>query len=112
MTSIEDTAISGAAGGVVKALAGAVTKPKTAREMQERLDVLEAERMVLTIEVRNELLREMKALLPEAIRQAKGKVVTVIRNGKKHKERRPGSSGLLRLISRTAMRNVTIEKRN
>jgi len=112
MTSIKEAAIGGAVGGVVKAVADLVTKPKSARDIKDRLDVLEAERMILTIEVRNELLREMKALLPEAIRQAKGKVVTVTRNGKKHKERRPGSSALLRLISRTAMRNVTIEKRN
>ena len=67
--------------------------------LRERLDILEAQRLVLTIELRGALLREAKKLLPQAIRQAKG-------NGK-----RPGSPALLRLIARLAMRNTQIEKR-
>ena len=64
----------------------------TAERIQERLDVLEAERLILTIEVRNALLREAKRLLPAAVKQAKG------RAGK------PGSAALLRLIARIVMR--------
>jgi hypothetical protein len=70
-----------------------------AEKIKERLDILEAERLILTIEVRNALLREAKKLLPAAIRQAKGK------NG------RVGSPALLRLIARIVMRSHQIEKK-
>ena len=67
----------------------------TAKNLRDRLDVLEAERLVITIELRNALLREAKKLLPAAIRQAKGK--------------RP-SPALLRLIARLAMRPTQIDR--
>lgn len=82
---------------------------KEADKIRERLDVLEAERLILTIELRSELLRAAKALLPEAIRQAKPRESFNLTTGKK--SRQPGSPALLRLISRLAMRNVQIEKR-
>jgi hypothetical protein len=69
-----------------------------AGKIGDRLDVLEAERLILTIELRNELLRHAKKMLPDALRQARGK------KGK------PGSPALLRLIARLAMRNTQIEK--
>jgi hypothetical protein len=75
-----------------------------ADDIKARLDQLEAERLILTIEVRNELLRQAKALLPEAIRQAKGTPAKRGRIGK------PGSPALLRLISRLAMRPLHIER--
>lgn len=64
---------------------------------------LEAERLILTIEVRTELLRAAKDLLPAAIEQAKGKI------GKKG-QHTPGSPALLRLITRLAMRPAQIDK--
>ncbi len=97
--TIAETIIGGAVTGVTKALLDAPANKGRARQLRERLDVLEAERLVLTIEVRNALLREAKKLLPAAIKQAKG-------DGKK-----PGSPALLRLISRMVMRNFNIEPR-
>ena len=70
-----------------------------AKELRSRLDILEAERLVLTVELRNALIREAQRLLPQAIRQSKGTA------------RRPGSPALLRLIARLAMRSVHLEKR-
>lgn len=70
-----------------------------AEELQEHLDVLEAERHVVTIQLRTALLREAKKLLPQAIAQAKGS------------KRKAGSPALLRLIARLAMRNTQIEKK-
>ncbi len=70
----------------------------TASKIGDRLDILEAERLILTIELRNELLRQAKKMLPAALRQAKGA------RGK------PGSPALLRLIARLAMRSTQIEK--
>ncbi len=67
----------------------------TAKQIRERLDVLEAERLILTIELRSELLRAAKELLPEAIRQAHP-----VRGRKKGERPRPGSPALLRLIAR------------
>jgi hypothetical protein len=67
-----------------------------AQKLQERIDVLEAERLILTIEVRNELLRAAKNLLPEALRQAKRK--------------KNPTPALLRLIARLAMRPTQIDK--
>jgi hypothetical protein len=75
-----------------------------AAELQERLDILEAERMVTTIELRNALLREAKKLLPLAIKQARGQ-----RSGKRGKPS-PGSPALLRLITRLAMRPTQIDR--
>ncbi len=75
----------------------------TAKQIRERLDVLEAERLIITIELRTELLRAAKQLLPEALRQA--------RPAGAGKNRRPGSPALLRLIARLAMRSTQIEKR-
>jgi len=71
-----------------------------ATDLRAHLTVLEAERLVLTIELRNALMREAKKLLPAAIRQARGW----------HK--RPGSPALLRLIARLAMRPTDIDRRN
>jgi hypothetical protein len=98
--TLEESIIGGVAAAAAKKILNA-TEPKKgkARILRDRLDVLEAERLVLTIEVRNALLREAKKLLPAAIRQARG-------DGKK-----PGSPALLRLISRMVMRNVNIEPR-
>jgi hypothetical protein len=75
-----------------------------ASDLQDRLHVLEAERMVLTIELRNALMREAKRLLPAAIRQARGTL------GGKVKSARPGSPALLRLIARLAMRPTQIDR--
>jgi hypothetical protein len=74
-----------------------------AEETNRRLNRLEAERLILTIEIRCELLRAAKDLLPAAIEQAKGKV------GKKG-QHTPGSPALLRLITRLAMRPAQIDR--
>ncbi|MGB7435538.1 MAG: hypothetical protein WBR26_00490 [Candidatus Acidiferrum sp.] len=75
-----------------------------ADKLKSRLDQLEAERAILTIELRNELTRAAKQLLPEAIRQAKpGRA----RKGKT----RHASPALLRLIARLAMRPINLDKR-
>jgi hypothetical protein len=75
-----------------------------AADIRDRLTKLEAERMILTTELRNALMRAAVSLLPEAIRQAKP-----------HPKRgthpaKPGSPALLRLIARLAMRPMQIEK--
>ena len=75
-----------------------------AEKIRESLDILEAERLVLTIELRNELIRAARQLLPEAIRQAKPQP----RRGKRPP--RTGSPALLRLISRLAMRPHNIDR--
>ncbi|HXA82132.1 MAG TPA: hypothetical protein VNY56_03440 [Methylomirabilota bacterium] len=80
-----------------------------AAELKEKIDQLEAERLILTIELRTELLRAAKDLLPEAIRQAKPREKLNLTTGKKSSG--PGSPALLRLITRLAMRNIQIEKR-
>ncbi len=74
------------------------------------LEVLEAERLVETVKLRNALIREAAKLLPEAIRQAKPK------GGRKRKDgtrtpARAGSAGLLRLIARLAMRDVRLDRK-
>lgn len=104
MTSLEETVIGTAVASAAKAITETIldergSSKKKAQQLRDRLDVLEAERMMLTIELRSALLREAKKLLPQAIRQAKGA------KGK------PGSPALLRLIARLAMRNTQIEKR-
>jgi hypothetical protein len=66
-----------------------------AEEVHQRLQQLEAERLVLTVEIRNALLRAAKELLPEAIAQASAK---------------NGSPALLRLITRLAMRPTQIDR--
>ena len=75
-----------------------------AAKIQKRLDQLEAERLILTIELRNSLLRAANELLPEAIRQAKPKP----KKGKR--TARAGSPALLRLLTRFAMRPIQIER--
>jgi len=75
----------------------------TAEATHARLTQLEAERLILTIEIRCELLRAAKDLLPAAIAQAKGKI------GKKG-QHSPGSPALLRLITRLAMRPAQIDR--
>lgn len=101
--SIEESLVGAAAGEVAKRIIDAATQKsaskKKAASLLESVEALEAERLVLTIEVRCALLRECKKLLPAAIRQAKGK-------GNK-----PGSPALLRLISRLVFRNVNLEPR-
>jgi hypothetical protein len=69
-----------------------------AKKISQRLDQLEAERMIITIELRTELLRAARQLLPTAIDNAKPR-------GKK-----PGSPALLRLITRLAMRPTQIDR--
>jgi hypothetical protein len=76
----------------------------SADDLRDRLDTLEAERLVLTIELRNALIRAAKDLLPRAIAQAKG---TPAGEGK---PARPVSPALLRLITRLAMRPTQIDK--
>src|SRR5258708_1494959 len=66
-----------------------------AREIQDDLNVLEAQRLVTTIELRNDLITAAAELLPEAIRQAKPHA--------KGKNNRPGPPALPRLIGRLAM---------
>jgi hypothetical protein len=73
-----------------------------ATELKDQMDVLDAERLVLTVKLRNDLLRAASDLLPEAIRQAKPQG--------RGKSRRPGSPALLRLIARLAMRPTQIDK--
>src|SRR5271166_5130101 len=61
-----------------------------AEKLKHNLDVLEAERLILTVELRNALVKEAKRLLPLAIRQASRK--------------KNPSPALLRLITRLAVR--------
>jgi len=72
-----------------------------AENLKEELATLEAERTILTIRLRNALIKEATELLPEAVRQSKP--------AGKGKKRRPGSPALLRLISRLAMRPIQLE---
>ncbi len=74
------------------------------KEIADRLAILDAERLVLTVELRNALLRAASELLPTALRQAKGQA----RRGKR--DARPGSPALLRLIARLAMRDVRVDR--
>jgi hypothetical protein len=83
----------------------------TAKKIRERLDILEAERLIITVELRTELIRAAKDLLPEAIRQAKPQPAGDAGHGKKRTPARAGSPALLRLIARLAMRSTQIEKR-
>jgi len=69
-----------------------------AKKLKERLDALEAQRLIDTIELRHELVRAARRLLPEAIRQAKPK------------GRKPGSPALLRLVARVAQRTIKFER--
>lgn len=79
-------------------------------EIRDRLDVLEAERLVLTIELRNELLRQAHELLPAAIRQAKGTPARPATKTRAASPAKPGSPALLRLIARLAMRPTQIDR--
>ncbi len=79
-------------------------------EVEKALEVLEAERLVETVKLRNALIREAAKLLPEAVRQAKPK------GGRKRKGRHahPGprrQAALLRLIARLARRSVDIDRK-
>jgi hypothetical protein len=67
-----------------------------AEQLKEHLDVLEAERLILTVELRNALIKEAKRLLPLAIRQASRK--------------KNPSPALLRLITRLAVRPLALSK--
>jgi hypothetical protein len=77
-------------------------------ELRDRLDILEAERLVLTIELRNDLIRAAKRLLPQAIAQAKGRPSKA--RGRGRGVRVPPSPALLRLIARLAMRDTRIDR--
>lgn len=79
-----------------------------ATDLKDRLDQLEAERAILTIELRNSLLRAATELLPAAIAQAKPQKASG--QGAKRKPARAGSPALLRLISRLAMRPIQLER--
>jgi hypothetical protein len=87
-----------------------------AQELRDRLDVLEAERLVLTIELRNALIRAAKKLLPRAIAQATGSASRRVGpKGTKgaqgtREPRLPPSPALLRLIARLAMRDTRIDR--
>jgi hypothetical protein len=100
--SLEETLIGAAVTAGVHKLMESAPKPtkQKAQQLRDRIDVLEAERLVLTIELRSALMREAKKLLPAAIRQARGDP----------KKRRPGSPALLRLIARLAMRDTRIDR--
>lgn len=65
--------------------------------IRDRLDVANAETLLLKAELRCKLLQEAQELLPEAIRQAKAKG--------KHR----GSPALLRLISGMVFRNTRVD---
>ncbi len=67
-----------------------------AEKLKQHLDVLEAERLILTVELRNALVKEAKKLLPLAISQA---------SNRKHP-----SPALLRLITRLAVRPLALSK--
>lgn len=80
------------------------SEPQTAAQLKAKLDRLEAERAILTIELRNELVRAAKQLLPEAVRRARpGR-----RRGKRQGRNR--NPALLRPISRLAMRPIHIDR--
>ena len=68
----------------------------TATKLKAHLDVLEAERLVLTVELRNALIKEAKRLLPLAIQQASRK--------------KNPSPALLRLITRLAVRPLALSR--
>jgi len=57
---------------------------KKADQLKDRMAILEAERLILTIELRNELTRAARELLPEAIRQAKPQRARGRRANRKH----------------------------
>jgi hypothetical protein len=99
--SIEGSIIGGIVETAAKKIVEAATerpRKKNVQELRDRLDILEAQRLVLTVELRSALMREAKKLLPQAIAQAKGK------------GNRPGSPALLRLIARLAMRDTRIDR--
>jgi len=67
-----------------------------AEKLRQHLDILEAERLILTVELRNALVKEAKRLLPLAIQQASRK--------------KNPSPALLRLITRLAVRPLALSK--
>jgi hypothetical protein len=68
-----------------------INRPSPTRD---GLEVLDRERVIRTIELRNALIAEAKRLLPSAIRQARGS------KGK------PGSPALLKMIANLAMEPI------
>ncbi len=72
------------------------------KQVRDELAILDAQRLVRTVELRSVLLEAAAELLPEAIRQAKPQG--------QGKSRRPGSPALLRLITRLAFRDVRVDR--
>lgn len=103
MSTHEETTAASCRDGLPRPTVRA-SEPQTAAQLKAELDRLEAERAILTIELRNELVRAAKQLLPEAIRQA--------RPGRRRnkKQGRNPNPALLRLISRLAMRPIHIDR--
>jgi len=109
MSGLEDTAFASIAGAATSAIADGIAKrvqkhqrKRTADEIRDELDILEAERLVATVRLRTALIHAAADLLPEALKQA--------RPSGQGKGRRPGSPALLRLIARLAMRDVRIDR--
>lgn len=82
---------------------------KRTKQLTDALDTLEAERLIETVKLRCELVKQCAVLLPDAIRQAKPKRASKRKDGTRSPAR-PGSPALLRLISRVAMRDVRLDK--
>lgn len=107
--SLEESAVAGIAGAGAKAIIEAVldtpAKPskRAAQAIRDRLDVADAQTLLLKAELRCKLLQEAQELLPEAIRQAKPH-----KRGKHHN---PGSPALLRLISSMVFRNIQADRK-
>jgi hypothetical protein len=106
--SLEEAALSGIVGAGAKKLLDTLDPtPKhgdkrAAQAIRDRLDVADAQTLLLKAELRCALLQEAKELLPEAVRQAKPH-----KRGKHHN---PGSPALLRLISSMVFRNIQADR--
>lgn len=73
---------------------------------QEALETLEAERLVETVKLRNDLIKAARDLLPIATAEAApGKACPHCKRAASI-----GHPGLLRLISRLAMRDVSLDR--
>jgi hypothetical protein len=83
--------------------------PSAAQKLKEAIDALEAQRVVETIKLRNQLVTECQKLMPQAIEQARGKKGRKRKDGTRSPDK-PGSPALLRLIARVAMRPTQIER--
>ncbi len=75
-----------------------------ADEIRARLEILDAQSLVLTIELRNKLLQVAHDLLPTAVAQAQPQKAAPGHPAK------AGSPALLRLITRLAMRNIDLHR--